>query len=291
MSIINPIRPGQAFDLFLANRAEQAKQQKSWLPEDGPLPALYLSHGAPPVFDDPHWIDQLFDWSSSLPKPRAILIISAHWESAPLSLSDPEAGTPLIYDFGGFAPRYYNMGYETPDASDLSAQVASMLPDTEPVHQHSGRGLDHGAWVPLKVMYPFGDIPILQLSMPTHDPQKLFDLGVRLRPLRDQGVLVIGSGFMTHGLRYATREMFFDNVIPGWSKEFDIWVAEALGRGDFDALANYAGAPGMPYAHPTVEHFTPLFIALGAATDPGAAPTTVIDDFQFGFAKRSVQFA
>jgi 4,5-DOPA dioxygenase extradiol len=104
-------------------------------------------------------------------------------------------------------------------------------------------------------------------------------------------VLVIGSGFMTHGLRFATREMFEDNVIPGWSAEFDAWVAEALEHGDVETLAAYDRAPGMPYAHPTVEHYTPLFVAIGAATDPQQAPLTVIDDFQFGFAKRSVQFA
>lgn len=291
MSIINPDVPGQAFDTFMAKRAPESRGKAAWTPESGPMPALYLSHGAPPVFDDPHWIDQLFGWSQSLPKPTAILIVSAHWESAPVGLSATEAGTPLVYDFYGFAPRYYQMRYTTPDAADLSRQVAALLPDTEPVHVHTSRGLDHGAWVPLKVMYPFADVPVLQMSMPTHDPERLFDLGRRLRPLRDEGVLVIGSGFMTHGLRFATREMFEFNKIPGWSAEFDAWVAEALDKGDFDMLANYRRAPGMPYAHPTVEHFTPLFIALGAAADPNTPPKTVIDDFQFGFAKRSVEFA
>lgn len=288
---MNPIRPGEAFDRFMSDRAEDSRGQKVWSSEDGSLPAIYLSHGAPPVFDDPHWIDQLFSWSQTMPKPRAILIVSAHWESAPLSLSASDAATPLVYDFGGFAPRYFQMQYATPDASDLARRVAALMPDTEPIHEHISRGLDHGAWVPLKVMYPFADIPVLQLSMPTHDPGRLFDLGRRLRPLRDEGVLIIGSGFMTHGLRFATREMFERNQIPGWSKEFDIWVAEALDRGALDTLAGYESAPGMPYAHPTVEHFTPLFISLGAATDPESAPTTVIDNFQFGFAKRSVQFA
>jgi 4,5-DOPA dioxygenase extradiol len=183
------------------------------------------------------------------------------------------------------------MEYSTPDASDLARRVAAMMPDTETVHQHTGRGLDHGAWVPLKVMYPFADVPVLQMSMPTHDPERLFEIGRRLQPLRSEGVLIIGSGFMTHGLRHATREMFWENRIPGWSKEFDGWVAEALDRGDLETLADYGRAPGMPYAHPTVEHFTPLFIAIGAATDPETAPKTVIDDFQFGFAKRSVEFA
>ena len=289
MSIMNPARPGEAYDRFMAERAGSSVEQRSWREGDDPLPALYLSHGAPPVFDDAHWIDQLFGWSQSMIKPKAILVISAHWESAPLSLSSPEAGIPLVYDFGGFAQRYYTMRYETPDASELARRVAAMMPDNESLHEHSGRGLDHGAWVPLKVMYPYADVPVLQLSMPTHDPERLLELGRRLQPLRSEGVLIIGSGFMTHGLRFATREMFWENRIPGWSREFDHWVGEALERGDFEALADYGRAPGMPYAHPTVEHFTPLFIALGAATDP--TPTTVIDDFQFGFAKRSVQFA
>lgn len=288
---MNPEVPGAPFDAFVAERAPLAKESAVWTETDGPMPALYLSHGAPPVFDDAHWIEQLFNWSQSLPKPRAILIVSAHWEMAPLALSAAGAATPLVYDFGGFAARYYRMTYPTPDASELSAQVAALIPDTEPLYQHPSRGLDHGAWVPLKVMYPYADVPVLQLSMPTHDPTRLLELGRRLAPLRNQGVLIIGSGFMTHGLRFATREMFEHNVVPGWSSEFDAWVAAALGRGDVETLAAFDKAPGMPYAHPTVEHYTPLFIALGAATDPEQPPLTVIDDFQFGLAKRSVQFA
>lgn len=291
MNVFQPRVPGRAFQEFLDDRAPESHQQSQWSEEDGPLPAIYLSHGAPPVFDDSHWMDQLFNWSQAMPKPEGILIVSAHWESAPLMVSSPEAGTPLVYDFGGFAPVYYEMTYPTPSAHDLATRVAGLMPDNEAVHQHASRGLDHGAWVPLKVMYPYADVPVVQMSMPTHDPQRLFDIGRRLRPLRDEGILVIGSGFMTHGLRYATREMLVENQIPGWSAEFDAWVADALARGDLETLAAYDRAPGMPYAHPTVEHFTPLFIALGAATDPEAAPRTVIDDFQFGFAKRSVEFA
>ncbi|MGD2059331.1 MAG: class III extradiol ring-cleavage dioxygenase [Acidimicrobiia bacterium] len=291
MSIFQPRVPGEAFELFLADRAPASRMQNEWAEVDGPLPALYLSHGAPPVFDDSHWMGQLFGWSQTMPKPKGVLIVSAHWESAPLMLSSPERGTPLVYDFGGFAPVYYQMTYPTPGAHQLAARVTALMPDGETVHQHPSRGLDHGAWVPLKVMYPFAGVPVVQMSMPTHDPQRLFEIGRRLRPLRDEGVLIVGSGFMTHGLRYATREMLFENQIPGWSAEFDAWVADALGRGDLETLAAYDRAPGMPYAHPTVEHFTPLFIAIGAATDPEAPPKTVIDDFQFGFAKRSVEFA
>jgi 4,5-DOPA dioxygenase extradiol len=255
------------------------------------MPALYLGHGAPPLLDDPVWSGELASWAADLPHPKAILVVSAHWESAPVSLSATAPATPLVYDFGGFDAKYYAMTYETPDASGLAARVASLMPDTEPVHQHPSRGLDHGAWVPLKIMYPAGDVPVLQMSLPTQDPGRLLDLGRRLRPLRDEGVLVIGSGFLTHGLPFL-REWRIDAAAPGWSSEFDAWAAEALARGDLDELAAYRDrAPGMPYAHPTVEHFTPLFVTLGAATSPEAPGEQRIDGYWMGLAKRSLQVA
>jgi 4,5-DOPA dioxygenase extradiol len=196
-----------------------------------------------------------------------------------------------VYDFGGFAPKYFQMTYPTPDASDLARLVASVLPDGQAVHQHRRRGLDHGAWVPLKVMYPLANIPVLQMSLPTSDPQQLIDLGSRLRPLRDQGVLVIGSGFLTHGLPYL-RDWSTDATPPGWSVDFDLWAAEALGRGDVETLTAYRSkAPGLPYAHPTVEHLVPLFITLGLASAPDVAPETTIDGYFYGLAKRSIQVA
>ena len=253
------------------------------------MPALYIGHGAPPLLDDPLWSSQLAGWARDLPRPEAILIVSAHWESAPLSLT--ASGAPLVYDFGGFAPKYYQMTYETPDASALAARVAAMMPRTEPVHQHSSRGLDHGAWVPLKIMYPGADIPVLQMSLPTHDPGRLMEIGRRLRPLRDEGVLIIGSGFLTHGLPFLTSWRI-DADAPGWSTDFDAWAGEAMARGDVDELASYrAKAPGMPYAHPTVEHYTPLFVTLGAATDPTEPGEQVIDGFWMGLSKRSLQVA
>jgi 4,5-DOPA dioxygenase extradiol len=252
------------------------------------LPALYLGHGAPPLLDDPVWTAQLRAWAASMPRPEAILIVSAHWESAPLSLSATGPATPLVYDFGGFAEHYYRMTYPTPDASALAARVAGAMPDTEPVHVHPSRGLDHGAWVPLKVMYPEADIPVLQLSMPTADPMKLMDIGRRLRPLRDEGVLVIGSGFLTHGLPFL-REFRIDAKAPGWSKDFDAWAGEALQRGDVDTLADFHRAPGMPYAHPTVEHFSPLFVTLGAAQNPEAPGELTVEGFWMGLSKRSFQ--
>jgi 4,5-DOPA dioxygenase extradiol len=254
------------------------------------MPALFLSHGAPPLVDDPTWVAQLRDLAATLPRPRAILVASAHWESAPLMLGATET-VPLVYDFGGFAPKYYAMTYDTPDASALAQRVAAMMPSAEPVHQHASRGLDHGAWVPLTIMYPGADIPVLQMSLPTQDPTRLLELGERLRPLRDEGVLIIGSGFLTHGLPFLT-EWRIDAAVPGWSADFDAWAADALARGDVDALAAYGDrAPGMPYAHPTVEHYTPLFVTLGAATDPEQPGEQVIEGFWMGLSKRSLRVA
>jgi len=290
MSIINPEVPAGAYDEFLPGALERARTQRAWTPADGPLPALYLSHGAPPLFDDALWLRQLLDWAQALPKPKAVLIVSAHWEAAPLCLSASEAHTPLVYDFGGFHPRYYAMKYETPDATALAYQVAAMMPDGEPLYQHPRRGLDHGAWVPLMAMYPLADVPVLQLSMPTHDPAKLIEIGSRLAELRAEGVLVIGSGFMTHGLRSITQDMLMFGTVPGWSSDFDTWAAEALARGDVEELAAFrTRAPGMPQAHPTPDHFLPLFVTLGASGHPDRPVRTTIDGYMIGFAKRSFE--
>lgn len=254
------------------------------------MPALYIGHGAPMLLDDPLWTGQLRQVAKELPRPKAILIVSAHWESAPVTLSNPSANSPLVYDFSGFDRKFFEMTYNSPDASALAAQVAALMPDNESVHE-STRGLDHGAWVPLRVMYPNADIPVLQMSMPTSDPYRLIELGKRLQPLRDEGVLIIGSGFMTHGLPYL-RDWRPEAAAPTWSSDFDTWAAEALAEGDVETLANFrTRAPGMPYAHPTVEHFTPLFITLGASASIEEAPKTLIDGYFLGLSKRSILVA
>ncbi len=254
------------------------------------MPALYIGHGAPMLLDDPLWSSQLVSVATNIQRPRAILIVSAHWESAPITLSNPVAATPLVYDFSGFDRKFYEMTYLSPDATWLATQVKALMPDNQSVVE-SSRGLDHGAWVPLKIMYPDADIPVLQMSMPTSDPGLLMQLGKRLQPLRDQGVLIIGSGFMTHGLPYL-RDWSIDAAAPGWSSDFDLWAADALQRGDVETLAAYKDiAPGVKFAHPTVEHFTPLFITLGAATITDAAPTTLIDGYFMGLSKRSILVA
>ena len=248
-------------------------------------PVLYLSHGAPPLADDETWTRQLADWSTGLRKPKAILVVSAHWEEAPLTLGATTT-VPLVYDFWGFPEHYYQVTYPAPGAPELAAKVRKLLHSAgTPVHDAPDRGLDHGAYVPLVEMYPDADIPVLQMSMPSLDPRELFEVGRKLAPLRDEDVLIIGSGFFTHNLRGLQPD---DVAPPLWSAEFDQWGAETLHSGDLDALLDFQHkAPAARLAHPRTEHFAPLFVSLGAGTD--LTPETVIDGFWHGLAKRSIQ--
>jgi 4,5-DOPA dioxygenase extradiol len=260
------------------------------------MPILYLSHGAPPLADDARWTQELASWSSGLPRPRNILMISAHWENAPLSVSATERATPLVYDFWGFPEKYYTVTYDAPLAPALAAEVESLLGDqvSGGVHRDQTRGLDHGAYVPLVEMFPEADVPVLQMSMPTLDPAQLFELGRRLAPLRDQGTLIVGSGFTTHNLAWFNPREGADATPPTPSSEFDHWAAEALERGDVDAILDFENrAPAARIAHPRTEHWAPLYVALGAAdaSSGGLDSTSVIEGFWFGLSKRSWQFA
>ncbi|TAP39078.1 class III extradiol ring-cleavage dioxygenase [Arthrobacter sp. S39] len=282
----NPARPAGAYDDLLTRVLPRAKAQKPWQPEDGPLPSLFVSHGAPPTLDDPEWLNDLFTWSQSMPKPRAIVIVSAHWENAPLAITGIHTGTPLYYDFGGFHPRYYTVKYPTPDATTLARRIAGTLADTTAIHHHANRGLDHGAFIPLMAMYPAADVPVVQLSMPSLDPETLLRLGQRLKQLREEGVLIIGSGFMTHSFAVMRNP-----GLIGYTRAFDEWANNAIIHGDIDALTDYAAkGPGARIAHPTADHFVPLLLTFGAATDPSTA-TTTIDRVRFGNSIRSIQVA
>jgi 4,5-DOPA dioxygenase extradiol len=253
------------------------------------LPALYLGHGAPPLLEDPEWMGELGGWAAKLPRPKAILIVSAHWQTAPIAISSTHK-VPLVYDFHGFPEHYYRMTYDAPGAPELAAKVRALMPSNEPVLERETRGLDHGAWVPLKAMYPDADIPVLQMSMPDLDPEHLFDVGRRLAPLRDEGVLIVGSGFLTHGLPFIHEYFLGKPGAPQWSIDFDVWATEALNRGDIDTLMAFREkAPGMPYAHPTVEHFAPLFVTLGAVTKPDDKPDYAIEGYFLGLSKRSFE--
>ncbi|MEY9892829.1 4,5-DOPA dioxygenase extradiol [Catenulispora sp. MAP5-51] len=283
MSPLNPHVAAGAYDDHLARVLPQAREQRPWSPSDGPLPSLFVSHGAPFTLDDPQWIGELFAWAQSMPKPRAIVVVSAHWEQASAAISGTAAGTPLYYDFSGFHPRYKTLPYATPDATDLARRLTGLLGRT-PVHEFTDRGLDHGAFIPLMAMYPAADIPVVQLSMPSLNPRALLELGTRLRPLRAEGILVLGSGFMTHSFAVFRRP-----ELAAHTAAFDEWAVDALTRGDVDVLTDYrAKAPGAAIAHPTAEHFVPLLLTVGAADDPGSA-VSAIDRMVMGNSTRSVQ--
>jgi 4,5-DOPA dioxygenase extradiol len=250
------------------------------------MPALFLSHGAPPLADDPLWRWELAQWAASLPRPRSILMVSAHWENAPLTIGATET-VPLVYDFAGFPDRYYQVTYPAPGAPELAADVVTLL---GAAHHDPARGLDHGAYVPLVEMYPKADVPVLQISMPSLDPTVLVEVGRRLAPLRDQGVLIVGSGFTTHNLRAIDPAAGDRATAPRWSVEFDDWVDRAMAARDVDALLDFRHkAPAARLAHPRTEHFAPLFVALGASLDR-FEPTAVVDGFWYGLSKRSFQF-
>lgn len=257
------------------------------------MPAVYLSHGAPPLAVDARWTAELAAWSARLPRPSAILVVSAHWEAAPLTIG-ATTPTPLVYDFWGFPERYYTVQYDAPGAPDLAASVRRLLSGrglgTVDAPQ---RGLDHGAYVPLVEMYPQADIPTLQISMPSLEPRALFEVGRRLAPLRDEGVLIMGSGFTTHNLSLVDLCGPSDAVPPSWSAEFDAWVADALAAGEIDAVLDFGvKGPAARLAHPRTEHFAPLFVSLGATYGDGgdaAKSTTAVDGFWYGLSKRSWQ--
>ncbi|OFS06103.1 MULTISPECIES: dioxygenase [Kytococcus] len=256
------------------------------------LPVLYLSHGAPPLADDPTWTRELADWSSRIERPRSILMVSAHWENDPVTVSST-TGAPLTYDFWGFPQKYYDVTYDAPAAPELAQSVARALAEAGPVHQDQARGLDHGAYVPLVEMYPEADVPVLQVSMPTLDPRELFTMGQRLAPLRQEGTLIVGSGFTTHNLRWFNPAAGTDGTPPSASAEFDQWAAETVAAGDVDALIDWeAKAPAALQAHPRSEHWAPLFVALGAASATSTPRgETAVDGFWYGLSKRSWTFA
>lgn len=258
-------------------------------PGSGLMPALFLAHGSPFLLEDAVWVSELRRWANDLPRPTGILMLSAHWEQRPVTLG-ATTPVPLIYDFFGFPARYYEVQYASPGAPALAARVRQLLSVTQPLHADPARGLDHGAYVPLIAMYPDADVAVLQVSLPSLDPVTVFALGRALAPLRAEGVLIVGSGFLTHNLRAA--DFARGAPVPAWASEFDAWAGDALARYDVDALLDYQRrAPGVRFALPTHEHFVPALAALGAAVDRPGDVRFPIAGFAYGsMTKRSVQF-
>ncbi len=226
------------------------------------MPTIFVSHGSPTlILDDVPARAFLASLGRQLPRPKAIIAVSAHWDTDVPAVSlarKPET----IHDFYGFPEALYRLHYNAPGAPELAERVAKLTGAAHDPH----RGLDHGAWVPAMLGWPEADVPIFQLSVqPEESPAHHVALGRKLECLREEGVLVMGSGSATHNLRALVRGGGELEPEP-WAKAFDDWLAETLEKGDEAALADYrAQAPYAREAHPTDEHFLPLHVAFGAA--------------------------
>jgi 4,5-DOPA dioxygenase extradiol len=246
-------------------------------------PAVFVSHGAPTLALEPGPTRGfLAALGTGLPRPRAILAVSAHWENSAPAVSTA-ARPETVHDFYGFPRELYEMRYPAPGAPQLAQQVRGLLGEAGIVADAApDRGLDHGAWVPLMLMYPQADIPVTQLSVQTAlGPAHHLWLGEVLRPLRDEGVLILGSGSVTHNLREFGRHDYA-GAPPDWVSGFNDWLVERVAVADREALLDYRGqAPHAARNHPTEEHLLPLFAALGAAT-PGVVPRRLHAGYTYG---------
>jgi 4,5-DOPA dioxygenase extradiol len=236
------------------------------------LPTLFLSHGAPDlVLSETPARDFLSTLASRFERPESILIISAHWETAGTAVTACKVND-TIHDFRGFPAALYTMRYPAPGSPALAERAAGALRQSGfRVTLDKQRGLDHGAWVPLLLAYPAADIPTVQLSVQPHlGPAHQLALGQALAPLREEGVLIIGSGSFTHNLSeffhgHSERE-------PGWVTAFADWFGQALLENRRDDLLRYRElAPFAEKNHPTEEHLLPLYVALGAAGEDAQA--------------------
>lgn len=233
------------------------------------LPALFVSHGAPtfPLTDAPARVF-LEGLAEHLPeRPRAILAVSAHWETSQPAVTR-SATNSTIHDFSGFPAELYTIRYPAPGAPWLADRVAELLAEAGlPVSKNDTRGLDHGAWVPLRLVYPEADVPVVQLSVQSDlGPDYHLRLGRLLAPLRSEGVLIVASGSFTHDLgSFGEYYHAVHAPAPAWVGSFAEWMAEALEAQRIDDLLDYRKlAPEARRNHPTEEHLLPLFVALGA---------------------------
>jgi 4,5-DOPA dioxygenase extradiol len=245
--------------------------------------ALFVSHGAPTMaLEQGGLASALRTFAGSIPRPRAILVASAHWTTPREIAFTSAARHRLIHDFSGFPEELYRISWPAPGAPDVAARAAALVEAAgfrarlDPV-----RGLDHGAWVPLRLGWPRADVPVAQMAVPEVEPEALLRLGAALAPLRDEGVLLVGSGGLIHnlGLVRLDRE---DLPPEAWAKEVDAWAAARIAALDVDALARWQdAAPHGERAAPTPEHLDPLFIALGARA-PGDEVDWLYDEIRNG---------
>ena len=247
------------------------------------LPGIFVSHGAPTLLlDKGPTPDFLAGLGPMLPPPRAIVCISAHWETtSPRVTGATRLAT--IHDFYGFPEALYRMHYPAPGDPALAEKIATLLREAEfTVGIDESRGLDHGAWVPLMLAYPAADVPFVQLSIqPQRDARHHLEIGKALRTLRAEGVLIMGSGGATHNLA-EFRAQAIDAAPPDYVVAFDTWLEETITNGREQMLLSYEHeAPSARRNHPTTEHFLPLFVPLGAAT-PGVHGRQLHGAFTYG---------
>ena len=244
------------------------------------IPPIFISHGSPLLMLEPGRAGPAWQaLARELPRPRAILAVSAHWTTrAPAVSAATQPAT--IHDFYGFPQALYALDYPAPGAADLAAMVVELLPGIEVDRQ---RGLDHGAWSPLRFMYPAADIPVIQLAvMPQADAEAHYRLGQALRMLTRRGVLILASGGLTHNLRDLVADAADEGAVLPYVAEFRDWFVAALQRRDLSALFDWhRQAPHAARAHPSPEHLLPLFVALGAAGDQ-AELRSAFSDCQLG---------
>lgn len=230
------------------------------------LPAVFVSHGAPTLaVEENDTTDFLKRLGRELGKPKAVLCVSAHWNTGAPAVS-AAARPQTIHDFGGFSEELYRINYPAPGAPALAERVVELLGgDGIDCSVAAERGLDHGAWVPLRLLYPGADVPVTQLSVqPQLGPEHHIQVGRALAPLRREGVLLLATGSATHNLSMLAP----GGPPPVWAKEFDEWLFRKISEGKMDELLNYRSlAPHARLAHPTDEHLLPLFVALGAGLD------------------------
>lgn len=231
------------------------------------LPSLYISHGSPMTALHPGRVgERLAVLAQAIPRPRAIVIASAHWLARQPSVGGA-ARPETVHDFYGFPRELFEIRYPAPGDPALAARVVELLDRAGlPTMLDPRQGLDHGAWVPLRLLYPAADIPVVPLSIqPALGPSHQYEVGRALAPLREEGVLVIGSGSITHNL-HDLRSGFSEEREAPYVRPFIGWIEQKLVDGDIEALLDYRRqAPFAERAHPTDEHLLPLYVALGAA--------------------------
>ncbi|KAG9457167.1 hypothetical protein H6P81_001675 [Aristolochia fimbriata] len=249
------------------------------------MDTFFVSHGAPTLAIDESVPARHFlkSWQEKIlaTRPRGIVVVSGHWDTAEPTVNVVHRND-TIYDFYGFPKPMYQLKYPAPGSPELAKKVKDLLTNAgfKGVKEDKRRGLDHGAWVPLMLMYPEADIPVVQLSVQSErDGTHHYNMGRALAPLRHQGVLILGSGSATHNLRAIGRD---GGPILPWALAFDTWVKEALIGGRHEDVNHYdVKAPSAKMAHPWPDHFYPLHVALGAAEEKAKAEA-IHESWQLG---------